>query len=472
MPLSDTDSSEDGGGQVRISLKLAPSVKDRSFEVSTEPIAVPADIGQKGLTAAVNHLLGRSVSTEDGDENGSVISSEDDNKMSPINFEFVVGRSNKLLRKGIENEARQNGLSLEQEISVTYFPAIDVPHLSDKEEELPDWISCMSFGREILCTGCYDGSLHIYRRSKGLLNEITKTTVASGPIKCVASTSIGSDIVIASASMDQSLNIHQYSKDSLAHGGNCVNGHQSSAVSSLAFSEKLASGDGNGTICIWNVLSAEEPVSEASETRKKLKALKGHVTLRTYHPHGSLPNAHGQTVSGLSWGNASSNTNSHLISGSWDHSIKLWDIEKQDCLVTLNGSRIVACLDTSYHSEGVVATGHPDCTIRLWDVRANSEKHSALIADNTFRPSHKALVSSVQWSRSNAYHLASTSHDGTVKLWDTRSSTPLYSIRTFPKEEKGLCLAWETASEAGDCCGSAIYVGGTDRKIKTVSFKK
>merc|ERR1712151_1407594 len=111
---------------------------------------------------------------------------------------------------------------------------------------------------------------------------------------------------------------------------------------------------------------------------------------------------------------------------------------KQNCLLTLNGARVVSCLDTSYHSEGVVATGHPD-GIRLWDVRVNISKQSAIFSNSTFRPSHKAWVSSIKWSQFNAYQLSSTSHDGTVKVWDVRSSYPLHTVRTFPKEEKGLC---------------------------------
>jgi len=93
----------------------------------------------------------------------------------------------------------------------------------------------------------------------------------------------------------------------------------------------------------------------------------------------------------LSWGNDSlsqQNPNS-IITGSWDNNIKVWDVELQD-------SRVVSCLDTSYHSQGVVATGHPDCTVRLWDVRTSTKS-----ADGTTTAAS-----------------ASTSYDGTMNIWD------------------------------------------------------
>jgi ribosome biogenesis protein YTM1 len=61
-PYGDNDPADDDndkGEQVRVSLILAAECTDRSLEVPTEPIAVPADIGRKGLSAVINHLLER-----------------------------------------------------------------------------------------------------------------------------------------------------------------------------------------------------------------------------------------------------------------------------------------------------------------------------------------------------------------------------------------------------------------------------
>jgi len=75
------------------------------------------------------------------------------------------------------------------------------------------------------------------------------------------------------------------------------------------------------------------------------------------------------------------------------------------------------------------------------------------VTDNSLKPSHKAWVSAVKWSPMNPFTLASTSHDGTIKLWDIRSTLPLHTIQKHSKGSKAFCVA-HTAD--------TIYSGGSD----------
>ena len=89
--------------KLRISLHLAPGVKSQNsdgtpLEVPSDPIAVPCDIRKRGLSAVVNHLLGRKVANDrevvSGDDDDE---SDEEEELAPsIPFDFLL--SSKLLR--------------------------------------------------------------------------------------------------------------------------------------------------------------------------------------------------------------------------------------------------------------------------------------------------------------------------------------------------------------------------------------
>jgi ribosome biogenesis protein len=488
MSDSGSESSDDSdmGVQVRISLTLSAECQNKSLLVPSEPIAVPADIGRKGLSAVINHLLDRRLKVRHEDEesdDGSDHDEADDKRLPAIVFDFMVGKNNKLLRTVLEREARRSGLSLEEAIPVTYFPAQRAPDLTGESEKLPDWVAALAFSPScsLLSAGCYDGSLHLFRtknrKGNPAFERVTvNVNTSQGPIKCLA-TSDEKDgaLWIASGSMNHSLSLHRVDLDTynVKTTARCTGGH-SSAIGSVDFfssNHTLASGDWDGGVCLWKVdcealdPAEEDQPSKKSKTGSSKASSSSETIVSNLSPILSLQ-AHSSQVSGLSWGNYEKKDPNlalpeQLISGSWDHSLKVWNMERQDCLLTLNGSRAISCLDTSYFSKGVVVTGHPDCTVRLWDVRIGSTNESTLsLSDNTFRPSHKAWISAVQWSRHNPYHLSSASHDGVIKLWDIRSSLPLHSVRAFPKTDKGFAMSY------GDMENGRIYAGGTDCIVK------
>jgi ribosome biogenesis protein YTM1 len=452
----DEDNEEEIGEQVRVSFVLDPSVSDRSLEVPSEPIAIPADLRRKGLSAVINHLLERQVGDDEEEDEDS---DEVDEKLKALPFDFII--ANRLLRTGVETAARRHGLSLEQAIRISYFPAQESPEESNEGEPLPDWISTLNFRGGFVCTGGYDGSVVVHKPSQDALETISSVSAHSGPIKCLATMEDVGGLTIATGSLDHTIVTHRFDKTSksLAKHANFVGGHTSSigCVDMISSQQRLVSGDWDGGLSLWDFSSSvgesDDPSEEAVKKRKTgSKSKKSVLNIR---PMSTIP-AHASQISGVSWGNSPHANGKTLITGSWDNSLKVWDVERQDCLLTLNGSRVISCLDTSYHSE-VVATGHPDCTIRLWDVRTAGDTTSSLVSDSSLKPSHKAWVSAVKWSPNDPYVLASTSHDGTMKIWDIRSSLPLHTVRVHPKEEKGLCLAF------GD---GVIFTGGSDCVVK------
>lgn len=446
---------EDEAEEVRVNFILESSVKDRSLEVPSEPIAIPSQIRRKGLSAVINHLLGRKVENESDEED------DDDEMLDAMPFDFLI--KGKLLRTGVETAARRYGLSLEESIEIRYFPAQKAPEGGGEGEPLPDWVSGIELFNEnrIVATVSYDGNLRLHQRKNGseqALETIISNNVHTGPIKCLSASPDGDDessVIIATGSLDQTLMTHKYNvkTQTLAGHARYINGHKSAISCVSTRINNLLSGDSNGGICLWNTKapSGSETGSLHEAPNKKRKAENSQIESYTITPDVVIPFGHTSQISGITW-----HGEDRAITGSWDHSVKVWDLESQDCLLTLNGSRVISCLDLSTKSP-VVATGHPDSTIRLWDIRTEENAEGSIVTDSTLKPSHKAWISAVKWSPKNPYVLASASHDGTLKIWDIRSSLPLHTVRTHSKEEKSLCLAF------GD---DTIYTGGTDCIIK------
>jgi len=75
-----------------------------------------------------------------------------------------------------------------------------------------------------------------------------------------------------------------------------------------------------------------------------------------------------------------------IITSGWDHCLKSWDVETQNLLLTLNGSKVITCL-TKWINSDVVASGHPDFRVILWDMRTdNTGIGAGIISDPSLKP--------------------------------------------------------------------------------------
>ena len=483
--------------KIRISFILSPSIsKEReSLEIPKEPIAVPSSIRKRGLSAIVNHLLDRKViSDDDDDANNSDEDNENEDKLPSIPFDFLL--NSKLLRLSLDSAIRKEGISTEHSIEIEYFPARLPPRNEGESDVLPDWINVMDYNngnsgggnsseggnKGVLFTGGADGSIRSFQSTSGRssLQQMCNGMAHSAPIKCLSTSSFlggGNQTLVATGSMDQTLITHLYNPTSstsldlhAVYTGGHTNSIGSVALSSNSGSEKtiMASGDWDGGLAIWSIPTSEVADNndvEENSSSKKQKGNKGskvtssqstNINIHEIKPLQSIK-AHSTNISGISF---SHNNPATIITGSWDHSLKIYDINRMDNILTLNGSRVITSISRCCNSN-VIATSNSDNTVRLWDMRTDGSGSSAMNnagMDKSLRTSHKGWVSNVKWSDVDPYILGSTSHDGSLKVWDIRSSLPLHTVKAVSKKgEKVLCLSF------GE---NVIYSGGSDCVVK------
>lgn len=101
-----------------------------------------------------------------------------------------------------------------------------------------------------------------------------------------------------------------------------------------------------------------------------------------------------------------------VASGSYDHTVKIWNTQSSNSAVTLQGhSKSITCIVFSADGQRI-ASGSYDKTVKIWDIESG---------DCTITlESHIAWISCVTFSTDNGY-IASGSFDKTVKIWDTES---------------------------------------------------
>jgi len=106
------------------------------------------------------------------------------------------------------------------------------------------------------------------------------------------------------------------------------------------------------------------------------------------------------------------NNNQYLVSGSFDGSIKLWDLEDNKVIHTYQLIVPTTIGHISLHpSENAVIAGLNDGRLCVFDIRQNKEAHS-------FK-GHNQYISALLCN-ADGTHVASGSWDRTVKMWDLR----------------------------------------------------
>ncbi|RHZ75295.1 hypothetical protein Glove_216g77 [Diversispora epigaea] len=328
--------------QENVQIQVRFITQQRKYAVTDSVILVPISLRRYGLSEIINHLLGFE---------------------KPIPFDFLI--DNQFLRTSLSEYIQNANLSTENILTIKYVESL-LPPTPLSTFQHYDWISSVkSHDQSLFLTGSYDNHVRIFNTS----GECLKTFAGhQAPIKSVSWISVSDEnVTFLSASQDQTIRAWEASliDDKYLTLYECK-GHKGNveSISLHPSHTKFASASWDSSILFWTTAipeESEQEILEISSKRRKLNDRETKVKTPIAKMHG-----HVGPVSSVAF---DINDHGKMYSGGWDHSVRIWDIESTTNFNTKNCDKSVLNIAYSEKS-GLIASGHSDQVIRLWDPRA------------------------------------------------------------------------------------------------------
>ncbi|RCV41728.1 hypothetical protein SETIT_9G159200v2 [Setaria italica] len=122
-------------------------------------------------------------------------------------------------------------------------------------------------------------------------------------------------------------------------------------------------------------------------------------------------------------------------------------------------------LSWSIFKEGHLLSGSDDAQICLWDIKANS-KNKSLDALQIFKH-HDGVVEDVAWHLRHEYLFGSVGDDHHLLIWDLRSPAPTKPVQSVVAHQGEVnCLAFNPFNEW------VVATGSTDKTVKLFDLRK
>jgi WD40 repeat protein len=246
-----------------------------------------------------------------------------------------------------------------------------------------DRVTCAVFcpDQSIIISGSHDGTINYWDMQSG---QCLKTLNLDSSL--VQSLALSSDETLLASSADDNIKIWN------SKTGECLKTlsvEDKAHIYSIAFSpdsKRLASSDGAHTIRIWDVQNG--------------------ICLKSIY-------AHNRMIRSIIW----HPSDGLIISGSADASVKFWDAITGECLQVLQDSKGLIFSVAHHPEQAILASAGDNGSIMLWDLQSRCYIRAF--------QGHKNTVQNITFCKNK---LASSDHDGIIKIWDINLGVCLKNI--------------------------------------------
>ncbi|ETO18664.1 hypothetical protein RFI_18599 [Reticulomyxa filosa] len=226
----------------------------------------------------------------------------------------------------------------------------------------------------------------------------------------------------------------------------------------------LCSGSRDSSICLWDV-----------ETSKSLHVFNGHTSSVWCIDISSLQsnNSNESNNVGVIGGNGYT-----ICSGSFDNTIRIWDIETTKSLIVFEGhEHFLKSIKYGSNELGTnggantILSGSNDKSVRLWDIRSGRQIQMFKKHKNTvYAVEYSPFISKNIEVGDSSNVICSGSSDNTIRFWDIRSNkNELYLIDGGKNEENGIrCFKFlklkdSKKSNNNRSCGISLCYGSNSQ---------
>lgn len=386
-----------------MSVQVRLITREEQFRVDDRPLYVPVDLKRYGLSEIVNQLLGTA---------------------EPIPFEFLI--DGRLLRSSLEEYLGAHNLSKEIVITLEYTRGLLPPRYSASFMN-DDWISSVYIDENGgIFSGSYDGVIRQWNQSGEVENELAGHSAAVKDVKV-----LGDCIISASADRTLKLWINDEVKCTLV-------GH-SAAVNAISIvGSNIISASSDKSLRLWTTNYENLPSALHDDTSESHSRKTSQMTL----------NGHSAQVTGVAPHSVDRDV---IYSCSEDHNLNTWDLVTGTLVESKNLSASLLCITNLGPTINLVACGSTDRHITLVDPRADYNTSFNRLSG------HKNFVVDLAANPANAHQFVSASHDGTLRVWDVRSTKSLSVLKRQTETDNDIyAVDW----------GQFIVSGGRDKKIE------